>query len=219
MARFERDLGDVIDDVPAESPTDEASPVEPTLIEPSPVELPVDEPTLDQPTPALDEPSLDEPAPWEVAAMTTPDYQPPPSIHDPEHDAWPVEADDGDARPAFSDIADADDELVGAVDDDEIGELLLDEVVPVDPWDVDPEPDDDDGRSDFPLDAFIVPAGVQSVSGYDDVDVAHQVARRLDQLAQQLRDGGLRSLGETGTVDELSRVLASIVTGYVARGG
>jgi hypothetical protein len=57
------------------------------------------------------------------------------------------------------------------------------------------------------------------VSGYDDVDVAHQVARRLDQLAQQLRDGGLRSLGETGTVDELSRVLASIVTGYVARGG
>lgn len=153
--------------------------------------------------------------------MTTPDYQPTHSIHDPEHDSWPVDADDGDAVPVWTDEADerADDDAADEVD--EISELLLDEVAPVDPWDVEAEPDDvddvDDARSDFPLDAFIVPAGVQNVSGYDDDDVARQVAHRLDQLARQLRDGGLRALGGTDSVDELSRVLAAIVTGYVAR--
>ena len=40
---------------------------------------------------------------------------------------------------------------------------------------------------------------------------------RLDELARQLRGSGLQSLGRTGSADELSRVLAAIVTGYVAR--
>jgi hypothetical protein len=226
IARFERDIDDAPDSVadkppgdPAHTaftgPADEPEPVDTTP--PSPTMPPVDEP-------ALDEPSLADPVAWEIEALTTPDYQPPHSIHDPEHDSWPVDADDGDAVPAWSDEADGDagDRLAGDVVEafDEIGELLLDEVVAVDPWDVEVEPDDiDDARSDFPLDAFIVPAGVQNVGGYSDDDVARQVAHRLDELARQLRDGGLTALGKTDTVDELSRVLAAIVTGYVARHG
>jgi hypothetical protein len=224
IARFERD----IDDAPAArtqadepaaaestgAPADEPEPVDATA--PSPATPTVDEPDLE-------EPSLDHPVPWEIDAMTTPDYEPTHSIHDPEHDSWPVDADVGDAVPAWSD--ETDDEADRTADDaaqtfGEIGELLLDEVVPVDPWDVEAEPDDvDDVRSDFPLDAFIVPAGVQNVGGYDDIDVARQVAHRLDELARQLRAGGLRALGSTDSVDELSRVLAAIVTGYLARHG
>ena len=164
-------------------------------------------------------PFIDEPVPWEIESMTTADYAPPHSIHDPEHDSWPVDTEDGDAVPAWSDEPDEqpDHEDAGAFD--EIGELLLDEVVPADPWDREPEPDEETApRSDFPLDAFIVPAGVRSVSGFDDEDIAHRVAVRLDELARGLRDGGLRSLGGAESVDELSRVLAAIVTGYVSRG-
>ena len=220
IARFERDIDEVPD---ARSPAGEAAtegrvapPHEPEPVDttgPSPPASSGDERVLE-------EPSLDIPVAWEVEGMTTPDYQPTHSIHDAEHDSWPVDADVGDAVPAWSD--DADDE---ADDDarhefDEIGELLLDEVVPVDPWDVEAEPDErDDVRSEFPLDAFIVPAGVQNVGGYDDEDVARQVAHRLDELARQLRAGGLRSLCSTDSVDELSRVLAAIVTGFLARHG
>jgi hypothetical protein len=219
IARFERDIHEVPDDVPdspARDPAHAASTAPPD--EPEPVDT--TSPTM----PPVDEPSLDDAVAWEIEAMTTPDYRPPHSIHDPEHDSWPVDADDGDAVPAWSDEADddADDRTAGDVVEafDEIGELLLDEVVAVDPWDVEVEPDDiDDARSDFPLDAFIVPAGVQNVGGYSDDDVARQVAHRLDELARQLRDGGLPALGRTDTVDELSRVLAAIVTGYVARHG
>jgi hypothetical protein len=224
IARFERDIDEVPD---ARTPADEPAPEAPVAPpdEPAPVDTTAPSPatpTVDQP--GLEEPSLDQPIPWEVEGMTTPDYQPTHSIHDAEHDSWPVDADVGDAVPAWSD--DTDDEADDRTADDagqafdEIGELLLDEVVPVDPWDVEAEPDDgDEVRSDFPLDAFIVPAGVQNVGGYDDDDVARQVAHRLDELARQLRAGGLRALGSTDSVDELSRVLAAIVTGYLARHG
>lgn len=224
IARFERDIDEVPD---ARTPADEPAPEAPVAPpdEPAPVDTTAPSPatpTVDQP--GLEEPSLDQPIPWEVEGMTTPDYQPTHSIHDAEHDSWPVDADVGDAVPPWSD--DTDDEADDRTADDagqafdEIGELLLDEVVPVDPWDVDAEPDDgDEVRSDFPLDAFIVPAGVQNVGGYDDDDVARQVAHRLDELARQLRAGGLRALGSTDSVDELSRVLAAIVTGYLARHG
>jgi hypothetical protein len=224
IARFERDIDEVPDArTPAGEPVAEgpaAPPDEPETIDttaPSPAT-----PTVDEP--GVEEPSLDHPVAWEVEAMTTPDYQPTHSIHDPEHDSWPVDADVGDAVPAWSDETEDEADDLTADDAgqafDEIGELLLDEVVPVDPWDVEAEPDDgDDVRSDFPLDAFIVPAGVQNVGGYDDDDVARQVAHRLDELARQLRAGGLRALGSTDSVDELSRVLAAIVTGYLARHG
>jgi hypothetical protein len=224
IARFERDIDEVpaartpADELAAESPV--ASPDEPQTVDttaPSPAMPTVDEPDLE-------EPSLDRPVAWEVEGMTTPDYQPTHSIHDPEHDSWPVDADVGDAVPAWSDeTADVADDRTAddaGLEFDEIGELVLDEVAPVDPWDVEAEPDEvDDVRSDFPLDAFIVPAGVQNVGGYDDDDVARQVAHRLDELARQLRAGGLRALGSTDSVDELSRVLAAIVTGYLARHG
>lgn len=169
-----------------------------------------------QPIQPGEPPLLDEPVPWEIESMTTPDYSAPHSIRDAEHD-WPVDAEDGDAVPAWSDepAEDVDDD---ASPIDEIGELLLDEVVPADPWDREPEPDEDPApRSDFPLDAFIVPAGVPSVGGFGDDDLARRVAVRLDELARGLRDDGLRSLGSAGSVDELSRVLAAIVTGYVSR--
>ncbi|HSJ30697.1 MAG TPA: hypothetical protein VK933_04635 [Longimicrobiales bacterium] len=164
-------------------------------------------------------PSLDDAVPWEIAAMTTPDYTPPPSIHDREHDSWPVDTEDGDAVPAWTD--DVPEQRAPASMGDalaEIGELLLDDEAPTDPWDADTRPRDAaDGRSDFPLDAFIVPAGVHHApTGYD-ADVARRVALRLDELARQLRGDGLQSLGRTGSTDELSRVLAAIVTGFVAR--
>ncbi|MBR9988840.1 MAG: hypothetical protein KFH98_03735 [Gemmatimonadetes bacterium] len=173
----------------------------------------VDEPAADipderEPVAPGDPSYLDAPEPWEVRAMTTPDYIPPQTIHDAGHDDWPVDADDGSAVP-----------VNGATDDEDlelIGELLLDEVVPADPWDTEAEPDEPDDAAPFPLDAFIVPAGVQNVSGYGDSDVAQRVAHRLDELARRLRDDGLSSLGDTAGVDELSRVLAAIVTGYVA---
>jgi hypothetical protein len=57
------------------------------------------------------------------------------------------------------------------------------------------------------------------VGGYNDDDVARQVAHRLDELARQLRAGGLRALGSTDSDDELAHVLAAIVTGYLARHG
>ena len=165
-------------------------------------------------------PLLDEPVAWEIGAMTTADYSPPPSIHDAEHDSWPVDTDDGEAVPAWSEDVDDTADLQDADVFGEIGELLLDQVAPADPWDREPEQETEpQPRSEFPLDAFIVPAGVQNVSGYRDADVAQRVAHRLDELARQLRDGGFSSLGSTATVDELSRVLAAVVTGYVARGG
>ncbi|HSK18178.1 MAG TPA: hypothetical protein VK912_03510 [Longimicrobiales bacterium] len=164
-------------------------------------------------------PSLDEAVPWEIAAMTTPDYTPPHSIHDREHDSWPVEAEDGDAVPAWGEDV-PEDRAPAPMEDslEEIGELLLDEEASADPWAADRRAGDTgSGRPDFPLDAFIVPAGVHHApTGYD-ADVARRVALRLDELARQLRGGGLQSLGRTHSTDELSRVLAAIVTGYVAR--
>ena len=162
---------------------------------------------------------FDEPMPWEVAAMTTPGYLPPPSIHDAQHDGWPVDAEDGDTVPAWSDESGDDagsDASRDADSYDDIGELLLEEEVPTDPWDIEPEPDEPGSRSDFPLDAFIVPAGVHHLPAGYDAAVAQKVAHRLDEMARRLRDGGLATLGSTDSVDELSRVLAAIVTGYVA---
>jgi hypothetical protein len=249
IARFEHELGQApepeapteakepaeVDASAAETPqADVELPAErePTVAAgpPAGVEEPRDEvePTVEAEPPAgvgelreEEEERLDQPVPWEFEAMTTADYTPPRSIHDPEHDSWPVDAADGDAVPAWSD-----DEAEGDVqasDDastyDEIGEMILDEVAQPDPWDVEPEQGEAAaGDADFPLNAFIVPAGVQRVpSGYENRDVARRVAHRLDELAQLLRAGGLGALGRADSIDELSRVLAAIVTGYVSR--
>jgi hypothetical protein len=201
--------------VESDEPEEPVSPDEP-LQRDSP--MPDEIAAAAQPIEPGDPPFIDEPVPWEIESMTTRDYSPPHSIRDAEHD-WPVDAEDGDAVPAWSDepAEELDDDTSPA---DEIGELLLDEVVPADPWDREPEPDEDPApRSDFPLDAFIVPAGVPGLSGFADDDLARRVAVRLDELARGLRDDGLRSLGSAGSVDELSRVLAAIVTGYVSREG
>lgn len=259
IARFERELGPVVDEMdeaPAAPDATEVTHVADDIgadvaggrdvmqpVAGPEAELPASErPTPGEPlTPAQaadeDEPSvpdaveagepiqpgeppfLDEPVPWEIESMTTPDYSPPHSIHDAEHDSWPVDAEDGDAVPAWSDESDEPADGEPAATFDEIGELLLHEVVPADPWDKEPEPDETAPRSDFPLDAFIVPAGVRSVGGVDDDDIARRVALRLDELARGLRDDGLSSLGSAASVDELSRVLAAIVTGYVSRAG
>jgi hypothetical protein len=220
IARFESELGDVVEHEEAETPPGdedtEAGP-EPTGT-PGPPEVPDDVAPADAAPdagtvgPAGLEPSLS----WEFEAMTTPDYVPHRPIHDPAREDWPVDAEDGSAvepwtpdeptEPAPGETADTD-------------ELLLDDVALVDPWDIEAEPDDD-AAAEFPLDAFIVPAGTRHVpSGYDTDDVAQRVALRLDALAEELRAGGLNALGATGTADELSRVLAAIVTGYVARDG
>jgi hypothetical protein len=225
IARFEHEL----DDVPAGEPADVVAGA------PATAETRADQPTARQPpvvegvAPGAEveaeaevepEDALPLETPWEFEGMTTPDYRPSRSIHDPEHDSWPVEAEDGDAVPAWGidegedDPFEHDPSRYG-----EIGEMVLDDVVRPDPWDVEPEGDDAPARErDFPLNAFIVPAGVRHVpSGYDNGDVAQRVAHRLDELARQLRSGGLRALGQAESADELSRVLAAIVTGYVSR--
>ena len=101
---------------------------------------------------------------------------------------------------------------------DEIPELVLDDVVAAasDSAARDLEAVVTGGREDFPLDAFIVPAGAPPPSGYES-DVAQKVAHRLDELARQLRSDGLAALGDAAGIDELSRVLAAVVTGYIAR--
>lgn len=222
IARFEHEL----DDIPAAEPADGVAD-----------EPKTDAAQADQPPTARQPPAVEGMVPeaeveaeqglpletlWEIEGMTTPDYRPPRSIHDPEHDSWPVEAEDGDAVPAWGDEGEEDDVFEHDLSRfGDIGEMVLDDVVRPDPWDVEPEGDDaTSGERDFPLNAFIVPAGVRHVpSGYDNGDVAQRVAHRLDELARQLRIGGLRALGQAESADELSRVLAAIVTGYVSRDG
>jgi hypothetical protein len=194
--------------------------------------------------------------PWELEAMTTPDYVAPRSIHDPEHDSWPVSAPDGAAVPAWGDaeqpmlelteesvepvaddsaeivlddiVEDADEPaallLEDEADEEESPELLLD-----DEADGDAEDDvqsaegpylEPEGVRDatFPLDAFIVPSGVEHApAGYDMAEVGTVVAERLENLATQIREQGIAALGNTASADELSRVLGAIVTGYVSR--
>jgi hypothetical protein len=230
IARFEHEFGEPAEtDAPAEAAEAAAADQRAEAAEAAEMRAPAE--PAERPVPGPTEPSRDvededdtgvaTPVAWEFETMTTPDYTPPRSIHDPEHDSWPVEAADGDAMPAWSDdAAEVADETVEELSAyDEIGEMILDQVVTPDPWDVEPEAEAEvEDAGTFPLNAFIVPAGVQHMPrGYDDTDVAHRVAHRLDELAQQLRDGGLGALGTAGTVDELSRVLAAIVTGYVSR--
>jgi hypothetical protein len=228
IARFERELGAVTDaetEAEVETPPEAAEPaaIEPGVGPPTAAAQPsgaaAEEGVGDEPADAdEDAGSLAPPVAWEFEAMTTPDYTPPRSIHDPQHDSWPVEAEDGTAIPAWS-SGDEDDTPGADVSHDENGEMTLDEGARPDPWDLKPE-DDQPAGGDFPLNAFIVPAGVPHVpSGYGDREVARRVAHRLDELARQLRAAGLGSLGTTNSVDELSRVLAAIVTGYVARDG
>ncbi|HEX6132966.1 MAG TPA: hypothetical protein VFZ24_03215, partial [Longimicrobiales bacterium] len=108
---------------------------------------------------------------------------------------------------------------------EEIGELVLDQVVPPDGGTAGEEETarptrpaaDRPERTDFPLDAFIVPGGTQRMPAGYETEVAQLVARRLDDLAQQLRSDGLAALGHAHDVDELSRVFAAIIAGYVAR--
>src|SRR5690606_27677759 len=137
------------------------------------------------------------------------------------HDAWPVEAADGDAVAPWSDNEPDDgdaseagelvlDQLAdSAIEHEEIGELVLEQVVGEA---TEREPDAADPGSS-PLDAFIVPAGVHHAPEGYDAEVAQLVAHRLDELARELRASGLSALGSTSSVDDLSRVLAAIVTG------
>lgn len=232
IARFEADYAETEESTPSETTPPEAAAraaAKPEAAEPEDVRPEAAEPERDdtEPESTTEEPGPfvhfiesaepAEPVPWEVESMTTPDYEAPRSIHDPEHDSWPVDAQDGDAVPAWEseDVDTSEDESVDAYED--IEELVLDEVVASDRWQDELEPARD-AAADFPLDAFIVPAGVQNVpTGYDAEHVAQLVAHRLDVLARELRDGGLGALGNASSVDELSRVLAAIVTGYVAR--
>ncbi|HEX6309204.1 MAG TPA: hypothetical protein VFZ69_13500 [Longimicrobiales bacterium] len=105
---------------------------------------------------------------------------------------------------------------------DEIGELVLDQVVRRSE-EAAPEPEraaDEakDVRTNFPLDAFIVPGGMARMPAGYETEVAELVARRLDDLAQQLRSEGLAALGhDASDIDELSRVFAAVIAGYLAR--
>jgi len=78
------------------------------------------------------------------------------------------------------------------------------------------------GPAEFPLDAFIIPEDSQRLpSGYEAEHdaIAERVASRLDELARQVRARGLPQLGAAPGADELSRLIAAVVAGYVGRGG
>jgi hypothetical protein len=74
--------------------------------------------------------------------------------------------------------------------------------------------------AEFPLDAFFVPTDSHSVpAGYGEEHgpVAERVAARLEDMAGAVRTQGLAALGGTGATDELTRLIAAVVAGYLAR--
>jgi len=77
----------------------------------------------------------------------------------------------------------------------------------------------DGGREEFPLDAFIIPEHSQRLpTGYEE-ELAHiteRIAERLEDMARQIRARGIGSLGDTQDTDELSRIMAALIAGYVS---
>lgn len=78
------------------------------------------------------------------------------------------------------------------------------------------------GPAEFPLDAFIIPEHAKRLpTGYEAEHdaLSERIAARLDQLAQELRTSGLGQLGASPSADELTRLIAGVVAGYLGRGG
>jgi hypothetical protein len=77
----------------------------------------------------------------------------------------------------------------------------------------------DGGREEFPLDAFIIPEHSQRLpTGYEEelAAMGERVAERLEDIARQIRARGIGSFGDTHDTDELSRILAALIAGYVS---
>lgn len=150
-------------------------------------------------------------ASWEIAALTTPDYEAPRSIHDPPHDAWPVAAPAGDAMPPWGNDGTSAEppEESSAAHAPQTGQNGIAE------QDV-PYVETDGPVPGFPLDAFIVPGGAaQLPEGYSQ-EIGEAVADRLEALAGQIRTHGVESLGAGRDTDELARLVAALVTGFVS---
>lgn len=83
--------------------------------------------------------------------------------------------------------------------------------------------DDEAGAApNFPLDAFIVPEDSDRVpSGYqkDHVAQAERIAARLETLSRHVRAGGIAQLESFTTEDELTALIADVISGYLHRGG
>jgi hypothetical protein len=73
----------------------------------------------------------------------------------------------------------------------------------------------------FPLDAFFVPPDApRSPNGYDATEhdaVSERIASRLEDLARFIRSRGVAELSGHETSDELTRLVAAVVTGFVTR--
>jgi hypothetical protein len=144
-------------------------------------------------------------APWDIAAFTTADYEAPRSIHDPPHDAWPVAAPAGSAMPPWGDGVSAEPpEESHAATASKSGHSEEDV----------PYLETDGPVAGFPLDAFIVPAA--QPGGFNQ-EISGAVADRLEALARQIRMHGLESLGTGRDTDELARLVAALVSGFVSR--
>lgn len=77
-----------------------------------------------------------------------------------------------------------------------------------------------DQPAEFPLDAFFIPEYARSVvtsAPGDGDEIAGRVAERLDELSRRVRERGLTALGETTDPDELTRLLAGVIAGFVTR--
>jgi hypothetical protein len=72
----------------------------------------------------------------------------------------------------------------------------------------------------FFADAFLPPGAMQPTDAADEQHaeriMAERVAERLDDLSRMIRENGLGALGGSLHPDQLSRVLAAVVAGYVA---
>jgi hypothetical protein len=148
-------------------------------------------------------------APWDIAAFTTADYEAPRSIHDPPHDAWPVAAPAGSAMPPWGDGVSAEPpEESHAATASKSGHSEEDV----------PYLETDGPVAGFPLDAFIVPGGAaQLPEGYSQ-EIRAAVADRLEALARAIRTDGIDTLSAGRDVDELARLVAALVAGYMSRG-
>jgi hypothetical protein len=61
------------------------------------------------------------------------------------------------------------------------------------------------------------PAAVQATAPAGHPSVADRVAARLEDLAAEVRASGINALGAADDADELSRLLAGVVAGFMAR--
>jgi hypothetical protein len=78
-----------------------------------------------------------------------------------------------------------------------------------------------ESAAEFPLDAFYVPADAERLPNRDaDGDrptMQERIADRLETMAAAVRSEGLAALGTAGSADELTRLVAAVVAGYIAR--